>query len=1007
MTRRGLQLVLALAVAVLCASAGARAAGLELIANGGAETVSGEGKPVGWSAEFLREGEGEQVVDAHVFHSGTHSLKIEGAPGNRGHCCWRSAYVPIRVAEETEAELSLWIRAEDSPWLMVRVVVRDARGEFHQYLTPFSVELGGFFDWTEFRKTIRLKPGGARLSIYLVQPRSGKAWFDDVSLIAGKDVRRDAAAASLPGSSASTPSAEKTPAPRAAARDLFEFRNYIRNTRMAPPVGLDGLPYGWSVHNPPEEETVGRVRWAKGDPRPGYYSICVEWLEGGRYLATQPELTQRVTGERPLTFRAYVKTVGGGRGHLVAQSVDNAGKLMRQAKSNVVENASDYDTCRIDFVTHPDTADLRLYCVNGGTGKAWFHWAILEPNLAVAKDMAVFPYTVSAEPAEGNRFWNHGRAVVHSFEDSPVSVSFAFWGDKSRLDTPRLIVEAPAGLMVPEAFNMEPRPPVSHAKAEFTTERVVRDGVQHLRYVFPGPAALQRMRVTPYLYNHLTTCFVPRDGVREHTFAVYYHAENGGVQSVEKSFELRVLPPMKRTPNPKRFISHLWTVDDINFHDMDLVGKAARRFEEAALAGRERWTGGREEIHRVDQFLKKRGWFLFYETGPAAYAFRKSDVRIVGGDGKPGTHSYGYCPTNAVLDTEFYENTVLPHVRKTLEEQRVEDGEWIFVDYEPGSIATKYCFCDRCREVFARKFGLPPSTTGTRRDVLTSHARAWGQYWVWLCDEILRLHRESFRRANPTLKHLEYCYAIWFDNPEATQTKLFNSPLDTRLNQNHMDRLGLSFYHLLGKTAFDMLDVNVRVLEKPCLTMPLMGTTTPYWGNFTDDQILTPEGMRQQILIAASTGAAGVMPYQGKLMDGMYFLRIDQAMAEIAALERFYMDGTRSDGIASLAPAPSKPLPAVDKTWRDCVGIRAHELNGDVLLTIFNFRRQGSAEVIVKLEGMEPGDRRVLDPVAGKPARMLGGERPPSPTRTGSELRRGLRCAVAAEDVRFLLLERQ
>ena len=527
MTRGHMQRTLALTTAVLCATLFARAAGFELIANGGAEKVSAQGDPIGWTAKSLRKAEGEYVVDAQVCHSGGRSLKVTGATGNRGHCCWRSAYVPIDVTEETEAVLSLWIKAVDSPWLMVRVATRDAQGEFHQYLTPFSIELGGFFDWREFRQTIRLKPGGARLTVCLVQPRSGQVWFDDISVVARKDIRRGPATKTPPVGSASGLPSGQAPSRQEAATDLFEFGNYIRNTRMAPPVEQGGLPYGWSVHNPPQEETVGRAWWAKGDPRPGYYSVCVEWIDGGRYLAVRPELARPVTGERPFTFQAYVKTANGGKGYLMAQCLDSAGKLVRQAKSSVVENAPDYETCRVGFVTHPHTAELHLDCVNGGTGKVWFHWATLKPDLEAVKDMAAFPYTVSAEPAEGNRFWNGGRAVVHSFEDSPVSVSFAFWGDKSRLDTPRLVVEAPAGLTIAEAFNMEPRAPVSHAGAEFTTESVIRDGARYVRHVFAGPAGLQRMRVTPYLYNHLTTCFVPKEEQRERTFTVHYHAENG------------------------------------------------------------------------------------------------------------------------------------------------------------------------------------------------------------------------------------------------------------------------------------------------------------------------------------------------------------------------------------------------------------------------------------------------------------------------------------------------
>ena len=998
-------LVCVSSVVISCAALGARPApgGFELVANGDIEAIGKAGKPVGWSTASFKGGKGKFSVDTTVAHSGKRSLKIEGAAGNMGHCMWRCAYVPIDVTEATEVDLSVWIKAEDSPWLMVRVVTWDANKKFLDYLTPFGIELGGFFDWKEFKKTIKLKPGGRRLTVYLVQPRAGTVWFDDIKLVAKKDIRV------RPGRKPKVkprPAPKRPRVPKTAATDMFEFRNYIRNTRAVGPAGEDGLPFGWSVHNPPQEETIGKVVWAKDDPRPGFHGLCVIWQGGGRYIAAQPELIKPVTGERPLKFQAYVKTTGEGKAYLIAQCINRAGKLIRQEKSKVIENAKDYVTCRLDFVSHPDTANLRLYCVNGGTGKVWFHWVILEPIMDAVKKMAQFPYTVSAEPAEGNRFWNNGEAVLHSFEDSPVSLSFAFWGDKSRLDEPELHVSVPAGLTIAEAFNMEPRKPVSHAKAEFTTEKITRDGAPYVRHVFPGPAALRRLRVTPYLLNHMTTCFIPKAGEKKREFKIYYRAENGGVRSVEKHFTLRILPPMKKTPNPKRFISHLWTVDDINFYDMGLVEKAVRRFEEAALAGRERFTAGREEIHRVDQFLKKRGWFLFFETGD--YGFRLSKVRGIGADGKPAKSSRYYCPTNAVTDMDFYEKVLVEDVRKYVETSRIEDGEYVFLDYEPGSIATKYCFCERCRKNFAKKFNIPLEKVQTRRDILMSYSKEWGQYWVWLSDNIIRLHVEAYKRANPSLKHLLYCYPIWFNDPKALQTKLFNSPLDTRLNQKHMDRLGLSFYHIYGKTAFDLLDVNTRVLKKPCFTMPLMGTTTGYWGNFTDDEILSPAGMRQQVLIAATSGAAGVMPYQGKLMDGMCFLKIDQAMSEIAALEDFYMDGERVDTMVSFQGLTSlqgrkPPKKLLTSGWADYTGIRAHRLGGSILVTVFNFRRDKDSVLKLRFSGLKQGNWRVVDAISKRPLGPARGD----PSFTAARLAQGITCHIAAEDVIFVLLTRR
>ena len=976
--------VLAVAGLAGAVESAAQSARVELVTNGGIEFLDESGRPAGWRPMTLRGAKATFTVDRETAHSGRRSLKID-KPEQTGYAAWCSAYIHVDPAEETDAELSVWVKAEDCPWLMVRVITRDQNGQYHQYLTPVSIEKGGFFDWTECRQKITLKPGDKRVTVHLVQPHSGTVWFDDVKLTAGKGVR-----ATRPSLTTRGPAGVRPPQ-RTQSTDVFECRNYIKNTRMVGPVGSNGLPLGWSVHNPPQEETIGEVSWIKGDPRPGYYSIRVTWLDGGRYIAAEPELVRPVVGRRPLGFRVYVKTADGGAGYLLVQCLNSAGQVIGQSKSDVVRNAKDYVTAKLGFVTHPDTARVRAYCVNGGTGKVWFHWAVLEPDMDAVKTMAAFPYTVSCEPAEGNRFWNGGEAVLHSFEDSPVSASFAFWGDKSRLDRPALIVDVPRGLTIAEAFNMNPRAPVCHERAEPTRRTITREGAPHVRHVFPGPDALKRMRATPYLYNHLTMCFLPDAGETRRSFRVYYRARNGDMQSDEKHFTLRILPAMERTPNPKRFQSHLWTVDDINFYDLKLVVKAARRFEEAALAGRERWTGGREDIHRVDQLLKSRGWFLFHETGD--YVFRRSKARAVDGDGKPSTSARHYCPTNAVTDASLHGGAVLEVAREQVQNARTEDGEFVFLDYEPGSVARRYCFCDLCRRTFASKFGIPFDRVQTRRDILLNYAAQWGQYWAWLCDSIIRRHVEAYRTVNPNLKHFLYCYPIWFNDPEATATKIFNSPLDTRLNQKHMDRLGLSFYHISGKTALDMLDVNTRTLEKPCYMMPLMGTTTPYWGNFTEDEILSPAGMRQQVLIAATSGAAGVIPYQGKLMDGMYFLAIDRAMAEIAACEEFYMDGERVDERVSLTGLPTGKV-AVSE-WKEHIGVRAHQLGQSVLLTIFNFHRQETATLKVAVSGLAGRRWSVADAVSERAKAPRDGRR----RLTAREIAGGLPLSVQAEDV--------
>ena len=986
-------------------AAPSRGEGLELVANGDMESLGMGGKPIGWSSGSWNAGKGEFSLDSNVAHSGKRSLKIE-KDEKPGMCVWRSRTAAIHVADETEVRLSARIKAEDSPWIMVRVIVFDGAGKYHQYITAVQIVGPGFFDWTEHTATIKFQPGGRKLNVYLIQAGTGEVWFDDVHLVAQKDIRPKRPRPAQPTTKAPTPKPSKA---KSDTGDLFDTRDYIENTRMAGPAGADGLPHGWAAHNPAAVETIGKAVWCKDEPRPGYYSIRLDWGGRGRYLAVQPSLIGRVKGSRPFRLKGYPRTADGGKAYFLVQCVDRAGRIVSEERSTVTEDAKDYVTLKLDFVTHPRTHDLRVFCVNGGTGKVWFHWISLHLDADAARRLSDFPYTVSCEPAEGNRFWNGGRAVLHSFVDSPTSVSFAFWGDKSRLDDPRLVIDVPKGLRIPEAFNLEIRKPVSHAKAAFTTDVVDRDGAPYIRYTFPGPAALKRMTPRPNHYNCLTLCFVPDRYAAGAESEIYYHVVNRGTASPERQVALRVLPAMAKSPNPKRFKSHLWLVDDINFHDMALVEKAVRKYEEAALAGRRRWNSGREEVIRVNEFLKGRGWFMF--TKMSDWGFHKSRVAAVGGDGKKAKgRRWTFCPTYVATNDAFYDEVYAPALSTHLQNSGAQESEYVFLDFEPGSVARRYCFCERCRKRFAKRFSIPAGKIQTREDILRNYSKEWGKYWAWACDEMIRHHVAAVKAVNPTLRNALYCYALPFDKPEATETHIFGSPLDTRLLQRHMDILMLSFYHITGKHSLYMMDVNAKTLEKPTYTMPLTAGTGPFivaWGHFTRDQILSPAGMRAHILAAAASGCKGVIPYMGKMMDGMYFVKIDQAMSEIAALEDHYLDGKRVDKTVSYegttANAGKSERPLTRSDWEEYVGIRAHELKRDRLVTLFNFHKREDAVIKLKISGLGEGRWRLEDPMGKRALGAYEGR----PVWTTEELAEGFACRVRAEDVAFALLRPQ
>ncbi|MDP6151837.1 MAG: hypothetical protein QF785_00570 [Phycisphaeraceae bacterium] len=949
-------------IAIALIQHAAAAEPVELLVNGSIEAVGADGSPTGWSPSSLRGGQGAWTVDTQVKHDGDRALRIDRT-SKPGSCHWASDSIELAIDQETEVAFSVWVKAEDATYITAVVEVQSDTERYFQYITPFIISGSGFFDWKHYSTSLTLKPGGRYARIFLRLPATGTVWFDDVRLTASHDIRagsRDVAqSTSRPAPDASTPSDPNN----------LDFRNLIRNTRMAGHWAKGDLPPGWSIHNPADREAHAKVSWAQNDPRPGYYALQLQWLGGGRYVAVVPETVKSIAGNRPMKLVCYPRTHDGGRAMLIVECLNDAGQVIQEDRSAVIEDADDYVTLNLDFVTHPQTRGVRIYCANIGAGSVWFHWVTLEPDAGAVFDTATFPFAVSCEPAEGNRFWNNDQAVLHSFIDSPTSVSFMFWGDKTRLDNPRLILEVPQGITIPEAFNQELRAPVNHENAAFTTEACTRNNEPHVRYVFSDPAVLRRLRVSPYTHNGLTLCFEPNRFAKGSEHIFYYYLSNGAQVTAARPVTLKILPPLAKTPNPRRFDAHLWTVDDINFRDMQLVERIVHKYEEAGLAGRVRWHENHPQVIRIDRLLKERGWFLFDQGGD--HAFHESLFPAIDGDGKPS--SRWYCPSFVISDEAFYRDKIVPSLQRQITDIGIEDGEFIYLDYEPGSICTKVCFDERCRQLFAKRFDIPLDNIRTRRDILMNHSRQWGEFWAYLCDEIIRLHVKAVSEVNPTIGHAMYGYHLPFDNPQATANQLFNSPLDTRMNQKHMDRLLLSFYYTIGVEAIEAMDQNVRHLDKPVYMMPFMASTFPIWANnFPDDLLLSPAAMRTQVHAAAASGATGIIPYHGRLMDAKYFQAIDRAMMEIAAVEDFYFDGKachdritvqRDDDGESLYAQVGQPL--LGKDWRKSVAWRAHELDGQVLLTLFNFDHDHAAGIKVDMDG---ASFTLSDPVRRRPA---------------------------------------
>ena len=102
---------------------------------------------------------------------------------------------------------------------------------------------------------------------------------------------------------------------------------------------------------------------------------------------------------------------------------------------------------------------------------------------------------------------------------------------------------------------------------------------------------------------------------------------------------------------------------------------------------------------------------------------------------------------------------------------------------------------------------------------------------------------------------------------------------DTQMNERWLDGHLCSYYHRIGKSAFEAMKNNVRNLKKPYY--PMAGLSG-YASWVRPGEVLNPRQIRQFALAAFVNGCPGYALYPGNCFDGEMLLAMMQAQ-DIAA----------------------------------------------------------------------------------------------------------------------------
>ena len=187
--------------------------------------------------------------------------------------------------------------------------------------------------------------------------------------------------------------------------------------------------------------------------------------------------------------------------------------------------------------------------------------------------------------------------------------------------------------------------------------------------------------------------------------------ENGKVISNTGRITLKMIPALPEIPLPKRFLPGFSSVsNDVIFTSAEAREAFARFVVNKAGA---RWiTAGATEAETAAfrkagvKYLTTEPWSIAngYRLGrmpaakkPAYSFYRDAQGRSVE-IGGPAT-----CPAAVYNRTPYFNEVVVPQIRQSLQGGR--DG--LTPNWEPYSFVNKGCFCDTCREEFAKFANIP------------------------------------------------------------------------------------------------------------------------------------------------------------------------------------------------------------------------------------------------------------------------------------------------------------
>ena len=671
-------------------------------------------------------------------------------------------------------------------------------------------------------------------------------------------------------------------------------------------------------------------------------SIDLKWESGMAKFGVAKRVDTKLKGVVDWSISAYVRCGQDGRASVSMEFFDAKGKSLG-VQNGIFRTFAKWTKVDWKFTSPKKAVGAEVHLLSLAEAPVSFASVSVASSQGIDKNEV--PFDMKILPAEWNRDWNGGKTRMLNFTDAPIAMTVLLKGEKSELKAPSFEIDLPECLELKDAFcafngTYGGEKPVSSTPVEVGGRRINRVRFEKMRYL---PRLTGKFDTDKG--GGITLVVGPKTDIASGIYPIVCRIADGERLAAERIVDMEFRPMPKGLRISKNFTVMGWNNADRRFADDNALVAALKAYEAAGIRFVRLDRCGLDPFPRVGEIrniLEKRPVSYIHAARlgdlwmMSRVGLNKKSLKAMGGrlsvtSDKAGRRANKICPQFFSHNERFYrhlEESVIPQILTT---SGVKDGDWVTMDMEPWQSGT-YCYCTNCLTAFGKFAKL--DRVPTMAEALTMKDE-WAEFRVRHSARAVEMVREILHRINPTLKLMDYDYILEYGNPESRAKFIRGCAKDTLLNEQWLDGHLCSYYHRIGKLAFEAMKNNVRALKKAYYPMAgLSGFAS--W--VRPGEVLNPRQVRQFALAAFVNGCPGYAFYSGNCFDGEMLIAMMEAQDIVARYEDLAWG--KADG-KTVVEGPSEQMAYASVVRKD----------GSEVVAVFNY------------DGDEPIEVRV----AGKP----------------------------------------